>query len=92
MSKHLGTFVFPANFQMKVSEAIDPRVVADRKEDLIDKNNWPSDGDTIYVYRGLIVDCGSDGVYRLLDPSKVLNADYSGWEKIGQGNQTWEHF
>ena len=91
MSKNLGTFTFAANFQMKVAEAIDPRVVANSKEDLINKDNWPSDGDTIYVYRGLIVDCGADGVYRLIDPSKILNKDFSGWEKLS-GTQFWEKF
>lgn len=91
MSKNLGTFTFAANFQMKVAEAIDPRVVANSKEDLINKDNWPSDGDTLYVYRGLIVDCGADGVYRLIDPSKILNQDFSGWEQLS-GTQFWEKF
>ena len=84
MSKYSSAFDFSANFKVKVAGALDPRVVAASKEDLINKNNWPSDGDTIYVYNGLIVDCGSDGVYRLIDKTKVLAADYSGWEKIGE--------
>ncbi len=91
MSKNLGTFTFASNFQVKVAEALDPRMIASSKEDLINKNNWPSDGTTLYVYRGLIVDCGKDGVYRLIDPSKVLNSDYSGWEKIG-GDMVWDGF
>lgn len=85
MAKNLGTFQFAANFQVKAAEALDPRMVASSKADLINKANWPSDGDTIYVYNGLIVDCGSDGVYRLIDASKALNADYSGWERIDAG-------
>ena len=63
MAKNLGTFTFAANFQVKAAEALDPRTVAASKADLINKANWPSDGDTIYVYKGLIVDCGEDGVY-----------------------------
>jgi hypothetical protein len=54
-------------------------MVAASKADLINKDNWPSDGDTIYVYKGLIVDCGNDGVYRLIDSTKALAPDYSGW-------------
>lgn len=82
ITKNLGTFQFAANFQVKAAEALDPRMVASSKADLINKANWPSDGDTIYVYNGLIVDCGSDGVYRLIDASKALATDYSGWERI----------
>lgn len=85
MAKNLGTFTFAANFQVKAAEALDPRTVAASKADLINKANWPSDGDTIYVYKGLIVDCGEDGVYRLIDPAKALAADYSGWERIDAG-------
>lgn len=80
--KNLGTFEFAANFQVKAAEALDPRMVAASKADLINKSNWPSDGDTIYVYKGLIVDCGNDGVYRLIDPAKALATDFSGWERI----------
>lgn len=85
MAKNLGTFTFAANFQVKAAEALDPRMVAASKADLINKANWPSDGDTIYVYKGLIVDCGEDGVYRLIDPSKALASDYSGWQRIDVG-------
>ena len=85
MAKNLGTFTFAANFQVKAAEALDPRMVAASKADLITKENWPHDGDTIYVYKGLIVDCGADGVYRLIDPAKALASDYSGWERIDVG-------
>lgn len=85
MAKNLGTFTFAANFQVKAAEALDPRMVAASKADLITKENWPHDGDTLYVYKGLIVDCGEDGVYRLVDPTKVLATDYSGWERIDVG-------
>ena len=87
MAKNLGTFSFAANFEIKTAEALDPRMVAASKADLIKKENWPSDGDTIYVYKGLIVDCGKDGIYRLIDESKVVNDDFSGWEKIDSQNK-----
>lgn len=85
MAKNKGTFQFAANFEVKVSEALDPRLVAASKADLINKNNWPSDGDTIYVYKGLIVDCGDDGVYRLINPANALSPDYSGWQRMDAG-------
>ena len=85
MAKNLGTFQFASNFQVKTSEALDPRMVAESKADLINKDNWPSDGDIIYVYKGLIVDCGEDGVYRLINPDLVLDKNYLGWERIDSG-------
>ena len=85
MAKNLGNFTFAANFKVKIAEAIDPRMVAGSKADLIKKDNWPLDGDSIYVYKGLIVDCGEDGVYRLVDVDKVLSPDYSGWQRVDFG-------
>lgn len=83
--KNLGMFEFAANFKVKAAEALDPRMVAASKADLINKANWPSDGDTVYVYKGLIVDCGEDGVYRLTNPDLVLDPSYAGWERIDAG-------
>lgn len=83
--KNLGMFEFAANFKVKAAEALDPRMVAASKADLINKANWPSDGDTVYVYKGLIVDCGADGVYRLTNPDLVLDPSYQGWERIDAG-------
>lgn len=82
MARNKGTFLFPANFQVKMQEALDPRVAVSAKADLINKETWPYDGDTLYLYNNMIV--GTDeGVYRLLDVNKALNPDYSGWERIG---------
>ena len=39
MSKYSNAFDFSANFKVKVAGALDPRMVAASKEDLIDKNN-----------------------------------------------------
>ena len=85
MAKNLGTFEFAANFKVKAAEALDPRMVAASKADLINKANWPADGNTIYVYKGLIVDCGEDGVYRLINPELALDPEYRGWERIDAG-------
>jgi hypothetical protein len=82
MARNKGGFVFASNFEVKLKEALDPRIVVSAKADLINKETWPYDGDTVYLYNGLIVSAGSDGVYRLIDVNKVLNADFSGWERI----------
>lgn len=82
MDRNKGTFLFPANFQVKMQEALDPRVAVKAKTELISKETWPYDGDTLYLYRNMIV--GTDeGVFRLKDVEKALNPDYSGWEKVG---------
>lgn len=85
MARNKGTFKLPANFEIKMQEAIDPRVVVEKKSDLIRKDTWPYDGDTIYVYKNMLVST-NEGVFRLIEPSKVLDKDYSGWERVdGQG-------
>ena len=85
MARNKGGFVFASNFEVKLKEALDPRVVVEAKADLINKETWPYDGDTIYLYNGLIVSAGNDGVYRLTDVSKILESDYSGWQRIDAG-------
>lgn len=82
MARNKGGFVFASNFEVKLKEALDPRIVVSAKADLINKETWPYDGDTVYLYNGLIVSAGSDGVFRLVDVNKVLNTDFSGWERI----------
>ena len=82
MARNKGGFVFASNFEVKLKEALDPRVAVSAKADLINKETWPYDGDTVYLYNGLIVSAGSDGVFRLIDVNKVLNTDFSGWERI----------
>jgi hypothetical protein len=82
MARNKGGFVFASNFEVKLKEALDPRIVVSAKADLINKETWPYDGDTIYLYNGLIVSAGNDGVYRLIDVTKITEADYSGWQRI----------
>lgn len=83
MARNKGTFAFAANFEVKAQEALDPRVVVDSKADLINKETWPYDGETIYLYNGLIVAVVADkSMYMLIDKTKVLEADYSGWKQL----------
>lgn len=86
MARNKGTFNFAANFQVKMQEALDPRVVVGAKADLINKETWPYDGDTIYLYNGLIVGVAEErAAYMLVDITKVTEADYSGWVRIDAG-------
>lgn len=83
MARNKGTFAFAANFEVKAQEALDPRVVVDSKADLINKETWPYDGETIYLYNGLIVAVVADkSMYMLIDKTKVLKSDYSGWKQL----------
>lgn len=83
MARNKGTFAFAANFEVKAQEALDPRVVVDSKADLINKETWPYDGETIYLYNGLIVAVVADkSMYMLTDKTKVLASDYSGWTQL----------
>ena len=52
MARNKGTFQFAANFEVKAAEALDPRIVVATKSELINKETWPSDGDTLYLYEG----------------------------------------
>lgn len=83
MARNKGTFTFAANFQVKTAEALDPRVVVATKSELIAKDTWPYDGDTLYLYNGLIVAVTEDkAMYMLIDSTKALNTDYSGWKQL----------
>lgn len=83
MARNKGTFQFAANFEVKLQGALDPRILVDNKAELINKETWPYDGDTIYVYNGLLVAVAADkAIYMLVDKDKILEADYSGWKQM----------
>ncbi len=83
MARNKGTFKFAANFEVKLQGALDPRILVDNKAELINKETWPYDGDTIYVYNGLLVAVAADkAIYMLVDKDKILEADYSGWKQM----------
>lgn len=83
MARNKGTFQFAANFEVKLQGALDPRILVDNKSELINKETWPYDGDTIYVYTGLLVAVAADkAIYMLVDKNKILEADYSGWKQM----------
>ena len=91
MARNKGTFSLSANFHVKMQEALDPRMVVEKKSDLINKETWPYDGNTLYLYRGMLVGVAEESkLYILSDVSKALNADYSGWIQIGSGGTVSE--
>lgn len=80
MARNKGMFTFAANFQVKAAEALDPRSIVTTKAELINKETWPYDGNTLYLYKGLQVVVAEElAIYVLADVSKALDADYSGW-------------
>lgn len=84
MARSKGTFQFAANFEVKAAAALDPRVAVNDKSELINKDTWPFDGDSLYVYDGMIVGVVSEqSLYMLIDSTKILDPQYSGWLKIG---------
>lgn len=87
MARNLGTFAAPFNFKVTMQEAFDPRVVVGTKAELITKATWPADGDTLYLYNGLLVGVVDErAVYMLIDIDKALAEDYSGWLRVDAGN------
>lgn len=87
MARNKGTFQFAANFEVKAAAALDPRVVVATKAELITKETWPYDGDTIYLYKGIMVAVQEEqAVYMLVDTAKILSTDYSGWLRVDAGN------
>ena len=87
MARNKGTFQFAANFEVKAAAALDPRVAVATKAELIAKETWPYDGDTIYLYKGILVSVQEENaVYMLVDTAKILSSDYSGWLRVDAGN------
>lgn len=87
MARNKGMFQFAANFEVKNAAALDPRVVVATKAELIVKETWPYDGDTIYLYKGILVSVQEENaVYMLVDTDKILSSDYSGWLKVSADN------
>ena len=86
MARNKGTFQFAANFEVKAAAALDPRVAVATKAELVVKDTWPYDGDTIYLYKGILVSVQEENaVYMLVDTNKILDADYSGWVRVDAG-------
>lgn len=87
MARSKGIFQFAANFEVKAAAALDPRVAVATKAELILKETWPYDGDTIYLYKGIVVSVADENaLYMLIDTDKILSTDYSGWKRVDAGD------
>lgn len=87
MARNKGTFSYAANYEVKVQAALDPRIAVETKAELILKDTWPYDGNTIYLYKGLVVSVQEENaLYMLTDMSKITSSDYSGWLRVDAGN------
>lgn len=71
-NKFKGTFSVAANYQVKMADALDPRVQWDSYEDLMVKSNWPADGDIIYAYNGLVAAVGEE-LWMLVDKDRFVD-------------------
>lgn len=97
MARNLGTFTYAANYEVKMQAALDPRVAVTNKADLITKDTWPHDGDTIYLYEGLLVAVASTNeVYMLTNLAQAVQGindatnitNYAGWTRVDAGAAT----
>ena len=84
--RNKGTFAFSANFEVKMQALLDPRGGVTNKSELILKETFPYDGDTIYMAEGMMVTVSSEqSVYMLVSLENILASDYSGWKRIDAG-------
>lgn len=81
MARSKGMFQFAANFEVKNAAALDPRMVVATKAELYNKETWPYDGETAYLYNGLVVAVTEKNeLYMLVDAANfVVEAS---WKKI----------
>lgn len=81
-----GNIKTSANYDVKAQKPLDGRAVRPTKADLIKKESWSSDGNTVYVYEGMQVYVEDEKkTYYLKDLSKMFATDFSGWELMGTG-------
>lgn len=73
MARNQGLLSLSANFEPKIAEPFDSRMVVEEKSDLILLATWDSGDGNAYVYKGMLVsvindsDSSNNGVYRLID-------------------------
>lgn len=87
--EHIKT---PITIDVQTQEPLEPKRGPVRtKNELIKADTWSYDVDdqgnkTFYVYAGMPVTViNSQELYMLIDPSKILEPDYSGWAVISGG-------
>jgi len=88
MSRNVGDFIFPANFEVTKVEPLDGRQLVGTKADLTGTTTWNQSG-AVWLYDGAIVSVGQDpvpennGIYFLASASTYT--DINSWVKAGTG-------
>lgn len=75
MARNKGMFQFAANFEIKNAAALDPRTVVATKAELYNKETWPYDGETAYLYNGLVVSVTEENELYMLIDSASYNSE-----------------
>lgn len=81
MARNKGMFQFAANFEIKNAAALDPRMVVATKSELYNKNTWPNDGNTVYLYNGLVVAVTEENELYMLTDSVNFSSE-SSWKRM----------
>lgn len=80
---NLGDIKIALDYQVQKQGPLDARLTRKTKSELIDINAWPHEGNVVYVYKTMLVGIEDTGeTYKLIDPSKMFESDYSGWELV----------
>jgi hypothetical protein len=83
---NLGDIKLSADYEVLKQGPMDARLKKKTKNDLINRESWPADGDVIYTYQSMLVGIEDTGnVYVLKDKSKMFEPDFSGWQLLGSG-------
>ena len=78
-----GNIKTSANYDVRAQKPMEARREKPRKVDLITKESWSYDGNTVYAHVGLQVWVVEEGkTYVLKDLSKMFEPDYSGWDEM----------
>lgn len=86
----MANIITPISIDVRTQKPLEPkRGPVQTKADLIDPESWSYDIDSegnmvFYVYPGMMVPViKSRDIYMLIDPTKILNSDFSGWASVG---------
>lgn len=87
----MANIITPVSIDVRTQRPLEPkRGPVQTKSDLIKASTWSYDENngtkTFYVYPGMIIPViSSQEIYMLIDPAKILEADFSGWAPISGG-------
>lgn len=87
----MANIITPVSIDVRTQKPLEPkRGPVQNKSQLISADTWSYDKSgenyTFYVYPGMIIPViSSQEIYMLIDPTKILEKDYSGWAPISGG-------